>query len=155
GHAIVLAREGYKVTGADRSQVLLDEARRQAGDAELELVRADYRELPFEDASFDAVLNLFTALGYVGREGDRQALREFRRVLKPGGRLVVESMQRDRLARIYQERTWDPLPDGLLVEEREFDLVESVTRGKFIHIRDSGERREFPYSITVYTATEL
>src|SRR6266496_1040173 len=51
-HAIVLARQGYKVTGSDRSQVLLDEARRQAGDTELELVQADYRELPFEDASF-------------------------------------------------------------------------------------------------------
>lgn len=154
-HSLVLAEAGYKVTGADRSPVLLDEARRQAGETELELVRADYRELPFEDASFDAVLNLFTALGYVGKEGDQQALAEFRRVLKPDGRLVVETMQRDRLARIYQPRGWDPLPDGLLVEERDFDLVESVTRGRFIHIHDSGERREFPYTIRLYTVTEL
>jgi ubiquinone/menaquinone biosynthesis C-methylase UbiE len=154
-HSIVLARAGYRVTGSDRSQVLLDEARRQAGDTELELVRADYRELPFEDASFDAVLNLFTALGYLGKKGDIQALREFRRVLKPGGRLLVETMQRDRLARIYQPRGWDSLPDGLLVEERDFDMVESVTRGRFIHIRDSGERREFPYTIRLYTVTEL
>src|SRR5207247_1097296 len=110
-----------------------------------------YRQLPFEDDRFDAVLNLFTALGYVGKEGDTQALREFRRVLNPGGRLVVETMQRDRLARIYQQRTWDPLPDGMLVEEREFDLVESVTRGKMIRVDDSGERQDFPYEIRVYT----
>lgn len=154
-HSIALARAGYRVTGSDRSGALLEEARRRAEDVELELVQADYRELPLEDAAFDAVLNLFTALGYVGREGDTQALREFRRVLRPGGKLVVETMQRDRLARIYQPRTWDPLPDGMLVEERDFDLVESVTRGKMIHIRDSGERREFPYTIRLYTATEL
>src|SRR5947207_13809041 len=43
-HSIVLARAGYEVTGADRSQVLLDEARRQAGETELALVQADYRE---------------------------------------------------------------------------------------------------------------
>jgi ubiquinone/menaquinone biosynthesis C-methylase UbiE len=154
-HSIALARAGYRVTGADRSEVLLEEARRLAEDTKLDLVQADYRDLPFEDDSFDAVLNLFTALGYVGKEGDTQALREFRRVLRSGGKLVVESMQRDRLARIYQPRTWDQLPDGLLVEERDFDLVESVTRGKMIHIRDTGERREFPYTIQVYTATEL
>ena len=154
-HSIVLARAGYRVTGSDRSQPLLDEARRNAGDVELQLVRADYRDLPFEDARFDAVLNLFTALGYVGKDGDTQALREFRRVLKPGGRLLVETMQRDRLARIFQPRTWDPLPDGMLVEEREFDLVESVTRGTMIHVRDTGDRLEFPYTIRLYTATEL
>ena len=50
-HSLVLARAGYKVTGADRSQVLLDEARRRAGDVELELVQADYRRLPFDDDS--------------------------------------------------------------------------------------------------------
>jgi len=38
------------VVGADRSQVLLDEAERRAdGVEELELVQADYRELPFPD----------------------------------------------------------------------------------------------------------
>jgi ubiquinone/menaquinone biosynthesis C-methylase UbiE len=114
-HSIVLARAGYKVTGADRSQVLLDEVQRRAGDVELELVRADYRELPFADASFDAVLNLFTALGYVGKEGDVQALTEFYRVLRPGGLLVVETMQRDRLARIFSPRTWDGLPSGYVL----------------------------------------
>jgi hypothetical protein len=29
-------------------------------------VRADYRELPFADASFGAAVNLFTSLGYLG-----------------------------------------------------------------------------------------
>src|SRR6266487_718960 len=146
-HSVVLARAGFTVTGADRSQVLLDEARLQAGDLELELVQADYRELPFEEASFDAVLNLFTALGYVGREGDKQALGEFRRVLKPGGRLVVETMQRDRLARIFEPRTWDRLPSGFVLEERSFDQAEGTVRGSFIYIRSSGERLEYPYTI--------
>jgi ubiquinone/menaquinone biosynthesis C-methylase UbiE len=154
-HSLVLARAGYRVTGADRSQALLDEARRQAGDTELELIQADYRELPFADASFDAVLNLFTALGYVGKEGDGQALREFRRVLKPGGRLVVETMQRDRLARIYSPRTWDRIPTGFVLEERTFDQAEGVMRASFIYIRESGEQLEYPYTIRCYTPSEL
>lgn len=154
-HAIVLAQAGYRVTGADRSPVLLEEARRRAGDLELELVQADYRELPFEDDSFDAVLNLFTALGYVGKEGDVQALSEFRRVLRPGGRLVVETMQRDRLARIFSPRTWDRLPTGYVLEEREFDQARGVMNAAFIYIRHSGEQFEYPYEIRCYSPSEL
>ena len=51
------------------------------------LVRGDYRELPFEDASFDTVFNLFSSLGYLERDKDVGVLREFRRVLRPGGAL--------------------------------------------------------------------
>ena len=40
--------------------------------------------LPFPDASFDAALNLFTSLGYLGDEQDTLALREIGRVLRPG-----------------------------------------------------------------------
>jgi ubiquinone/menaquinone biosynthesis C-methylase UbiE len=48
--------------------------------------RADARELPFADATFDAAY-LVTALGEI--PDPVAALRELRRVLKPAGRLVV------------------------------------------------------------------
>ena len=51
----------------------LAEAERRRGDAEWpRLVRGDYRELPFEDASFDAVFNLFSSLGYLERDERRR-----------------------------------------------------------------------------------
>src|SRR5262245_34106158 len=99
-HALFLADEGYRVTGLDRSAELLAEAESQRRDAEWpRFVRGDYRKLPFADASFDAVLNLFSSLGYLGREGDVGVLREFRRVLRPGGALIVETAHRDGFAR--------------------------------------------------------
>ena len=109
-HSIPLARAGFRVVGADRSPVLLEEARHRAGEDGPTWVEADHRELPFADGSFDAVLNLFSSLGYRGEDGDRQTLSEFRRVLRPGGTLVVETMHRDRLATIYQPRGGEPLP---------------------------------------------
>ena len=85
-HSIEFARLGMHVVGGERSEALLAEAKGRAGDGDWpKWVQADYRELPFEDASFDCVTNLFSSLGYWGEEGDRQALREFRRVLRPGG----------------------------------------------------------------------
>ncbi len=152
-HSVPLAEAGYRVVGADRSQVLLDEAARRAEG--LELVQADYRELPLPDDRFDAVLNLFTSLGYTGKEGDTQGLREFRRVLRPGGRLVVETIHRDRLVRVFQPHRWERLPDGYLIEESRFDSVESVMENTVTYLSDGGEWQEFPYRLRIYTPTEL
>jgi len=158
-HAAVLAEEGYRVTGLDRSEPLLAEAERRRGDRKWpRLVRGDYRTLPFEDVSFDAVLNLFSSLGYLEREGDVQVLREFRRVLRPGGALVVETAHRDGFARFaqpYARRTWDRLPDGsLYLEERTPDWAAGTIETFRLIVSPSGERVERPYVLHVYSVKE-
>ena len=155
-HALVLTEAGYLVTGLDRSETQLAEAERRRGDAEWpKLVRGDYRELPFADASFDAVPNLFTSLGYLDRDEDIGVLREFHRVLRPGGALVVETMHRDRLARIFLPRTWDRLPDGsLFLQERETDWAAGTVSIRHIVVTPDGERIERRFVHRPYTATE-
>lgn len=76
------------LTVIDVQQEMLDHvSRRAAGRGiSLRLVRADATSLPFEDATFDAGY-LVTVLGEIA---DRSGvLAELRRVLRPGGRLVV------------------------------------------------------------------
>jgi ubiquinone/menaquinone biosynthesis C-methylase UbiE len=155
-HSIPLAEAGYHVTGTDRSPVQLDEARRRTGAAEWpKWMEADFRELPFENESFDAVLNLFSSIGYRGEEGDRQMLGEFLRVLRPGAALVVETMHRDRLMAIFQSHTWEPLDgDSLVAEARSFDHVAGEIETEHILVA-GGSRRGFTYKMRVYTATEL
>jgi SAM-dependent methyltransferase len=155
-HSLPLAQAGYRVTAVDRSQVQLDEGRRRAGDGEWpRWVRADFRGLPFENGSFDAVLCLFSSLGYRGEGGDRQTLTEFLRVLRPGGALVIETMHRDRLMAIFQERGWEPLEgDAIVAEGRRFDYVAGEIETDHILFAD-GDRRGFTYKLRVYTATEL
>jgi ubiquinone/menaquinone biosynthesis C-methylase UbiE len=158
-HAIVLAKEGYRVTGLERSPTLLTEAERRRGDAEWpQLVRGDYRELPFPDAIFDAVFNLFSSLGYLEQDEDVGVLREFRRVLRPGGVLVVETAHRDGFARFahpFARRTWERLPDGSLhLEERVPDWAAGTIDTYRVIIAPSGERVERPYVLHVYSAKE-
>jgi SAM-dependent methyltransferase len=156
-HSVVLAEAGYRVTGADRSQVLLDEARRRSGGRDWpEWVRADHRELPFDDASFDAVLTLFSSLGYRGEEGDRATLRELRRVLRPAGALVIETQHRDRIMAIFREEGWQDLGEGALrLEARRMDYAAGEIETDFILIEADGSRHSLTYRLRLYTATEL
>ena len=152
-----LARAGFRVVGVDRSEALLEEARRRAdGERRLEFVRADYRELPLEDESFDAAVNLFTSLGYLGDEEDVRVLAEIHRVLRPGGRLVIETTHRDLIVRDDHEQIWQGLGEGrLLLEQHAFDAAAGVLQTTQTLIEGSGARESRTYSVRVYAATEL
>jgi ubiquinone/menaquinone biosynthesis C-methylase UbiE len=154
---VPLARAGFRVVGVDRSEALLEEARRRAdGERRLELVRADYRELPLKDETFDAAINLFTSLGYLGDEQDTRVLAEIGRVLHPDGRLVIETMHRDRAVRGWVEQDWRLLGEGrLLLEQRTFDAAAGVAQTTQTLIDGAGGRDSRSYSVRVYSATEL
>ena len=70
--------------------------------------------------------------------------------------LVVETMHRDRLMHIYQQRGWTPLPDGdLLLEERTFDYAAGEIETMHSLVEAGGNRESMMYRFRVYTATEL
>lgn len=57
------------------------------------VVDGDARRLPFADQSFDAVVSSMVLHNIREESGRRQALEEIARVLKPGGRLVIQDMR--------------------------------------------------------------
>jgi SAM-dependent methyltransferase len=86
-----LREHARMVVGGDYTMALLEEARRHLPDAHL--VRIDAQRLPFRDQSFDAVLML-EMIYYVTDQ--QAAFAECRRILKPGGKLMVCLPNRDR-----------------------------------------------------------
>jgi ubiquinone/menaquinone biosynthesis C-methylase UbiE len=73
----------------DIQQEMLDHTLRRAAEEGIETispVRADAREMPYPDDAFDAAY-LVTVLGEIPDQD--AALRELRRVVRPGGRIVV------------------------------------------------------------------
>ena len=156
-HAVQLARAGYRVVGLDRSAVLLAAARRASGGGPSpRFVRACYTRLPFAPGTFDAVLCLGTALGYLGENGDRAPLREFRRVLRPDGRLVIETLHRAEIGTRLVEHEERRLACGdTLRFERHFDPVRHTMRET--QQLDEGVREGPPrtYELRVYSAREL
>lgn len=82
--SMALKKPGVEVVAADFSEGMLAEGRKRY--PELEFVFADAMKLPFKDAEFDVVTMSF---GLRNVSDHKVALREFLRVLKPGGKLVI------------------------------------------------------------------
>jgi SAM-dependent methyltransferase len=78
------ASRGAAVVGADIASAMVELARRSYPG--IEFRQADAHALPFEDASFEAVVGNFVIL-HLGRP--ERAVGEFVRVLAPGGRLAL------------------------------------------------------------------
>jgi demethylmenaquinone methyltransferase / 2-methoxy-6-polyprenyl-1,4-benzoquinol methylase len=92
-----------RVVGSDFSEPMLELARRKSGEEGLpvEFGWADALDLPYGDASFDAVTIGFGARNLADLE---KGLSEMARVLRPGGRLVILEItrpQREPLASFY------------------------------------------------------
>jgi SAM-dependent methyltransferase len=78
-----LAERGWDVAGIDAAPRMLELTRERVPGATLAVARVE--ELPFEDASFDAVV----AVGVLEYSDVEASLRELARVLRPGGQAVL------------------------------------------------------------------
>lgn len=88
----LLARPIRELVVTDLNPPMLDEARRRIGEEPRATWHAaDAQELPFPDASFDAVV---CAFGLMFVPDKPRALREMRRVLRPGGTLLLSTWDR-------------------------------------------------------------
>jgi ubiquinone/menaquinone biosynthesis C-methylase UbiE len=85
---IILTQAGHRVTGIDISENMISQARKNMESLGLngELFAMDCQELQFDDNRFDLVLcrNLTWTL-----DNPEKAYAEWRRVLRPGGRMLV------------------------------------------------------------------
>lgn len=91
-YARVLSAAGYRVTGFDFSEELLEAAyhRSPALPGMPTYIRGDMRSLPFF-AQFDAIVSLFTSFGYFDEPSDdAKVLEGVARALVPGGRYLVD-----------------------------------------------------------------
>ncbi|MBJ6125516.1 class I SAM-dependent methyltransferase [Microvirga splendida] len=100
-----------EITATDLNQAMLDLARTRLQASNVHWMQADAQALPFEDASFDAVVCQFGVMFFPDRlTGYREALR----VLKPGGRLlfnVWNALDLNPVSRIVSESVARAFPE--------------------------------------------
>jgi SAM-dependent methyltransferase len=155
-HAHLLAENGFDVDGLDYSPELLAVARKRGIGSNLRYTRGDMRKLPARwSRRFDAVINLFTSFGFFAHPADDvRVIREFGRVLKPGGILIWHGGSRDGVMARFLSRDWWESGKTLFAQERAFDPLSG-----FLTVRSTWRRgsktgtRE--HRLRLYTATRL
>lgn len=155
-HTIPLAERGFQVTGVDRTVAYLESVREraEADDLDVELVEADMRKFK-RPGEFDLAINLLTSFGYFDDiDEDRRVFENVHESLKPGGVLVVDTMGKEILASIFQERDWKEVDGEFWLYERR--PIEGWRRmqNRWIRLKD-GERSEFNLTHRLFSGTEL
>jgi ubiquinone/menaquinone biosynthesis C-methylase UbiE len=101
--------EGVRLTGIDLSPAMLQIARKRADElgVDADLREGDAQQLSFPDASFDTVV---CTLSLCNIPDDRRAIAEMKRVLRPGGRLLLlDHVRASSKAWLAVQRVLEPL----------------------------------------------
>ena len=101
--ALPLARHGVQVVGLDLRRAFVDRARRRARKegVQADLRCMDLRSIEFEE-EFHAVCNWFNSFGYFSDGENADVARRFARALRPGGRLLIDQLNRERILRNFR-----------------------------------------------------
>jgi ubiquinone/menaquinone biosynthesis C-methylase UbiE len=118
-----LAAAGMEVTGVDLTPAYLEQARSdpQMPPNAVTYVEGDVRDLPV-DGPFDAVVCWLNSFGYYDDADCHQVLSEFHRVLRPGGKLAIDTMHHDGGVRHFV-----PAPEAVVVQHGDDSMIELST----------------------------
>ncbi|MDP9106401.1 MAG: class I SAM-dependent methyltransferase, partial [Candidatus Eremiobacteraeota bacterium] len=127
----LLASRARRVTGVDVEPRAVERARRMYYRPNVRYLAGDCAAIPLADAAVDVVVS-FETLEHV--DGHDQMLSEIRRVLRPGGRLVISSPNR----LVYSDEPGYANPYH--VRELYYDEFLQLLERHFPHVRVHGQR---------------
>jgi SAM-dependent methyltransferase len=147
GASVLAAALGCNITGLDAGEALLAIARERLPQAHF--IRGDLECLPFPDGHFDAAL---AANSIIFAEDIRQAVRELRRVVRPGGRVAVTSWgkpeqveMRDIFAAVASAMPQRPPGGGPFAWSADGALASLLSEAGLKVIAEGGSQCDFHY----------
>jgi len=155
-HAIELVQRGYSVTGLDLSLPLLiraaDEAQRRG--LAVNFVHADMREMSF-DKQFAGAYSMLTSFGYFDEETNLRVAERIGRSLKPGGRLLLDVLNRDYVVSDLPVRVWWEGTGCVVLEEVDFNFHTSRINTHRSIVFEDGRQVEQELSVRAYSLHEI
>ena len=104
-HSLLFAKNGFDVTAMDISEEALSFLKEEAVKQVLNIscINANMESMPFPDNSFDCIFAMHSA-GHADTEGMHRIMNEIKRVLKPGGVILIT---------LCSKETWAYAESGL------------------------------------------
>jgi len=153
---VELSRRGYSVVGYDLSvyQLAMAGDCAQAARQKINFLQGDMREMAFEQM-FDAVLCWDTTFGYFEEEKNVDVLERIKRALKPGGRFLLDVMNRDFAAREAPYNHWFEGDGCVCMDDMVMDWITNRLKVKRSIILDDGRSKELQYSVRLYGLSDV
>ncbi len=156
-HALEFSRLGYAVSGVDRCNAYLNEAKAKAKKRSLEIqwYQQDIRELNINE-QFHFAYNFFTSFGYIeDPEEEMQALRLVHQHLLPGGKFLIDLQGKELLARDRPQNEWFDGQDGsvMLVQVAPVDNWCRI-ENRWAYIKDNHYTQRI-FTHNIYSAKEI
>ena len=146
--SIPLAQKGFRVTGGDRTEVLLERARTRAAAAQVEItwLQQDMRHF-VRPSAFDLIISVMTSFGcFEDRQDDLKVLRNMLTNLKLGGACVIDLKGKECVARSLQPMTAEVRDNGTITVRRS-SVVDDWTRvrNELLVIREGQPKRTYNF----------
>jgi SAM-dependent methyltransferase len=155
-HTLGLAQQGLRLTGLDLSLPLLiraaDDAQRRG--LAVNFVHADMREMTF-NAQFDAAYCVLSSFGYFDEETNLRVASSIYRALKPGGRFLLDIINRDYIVGDLPSRVWWEGDGCVVLEEVDFNYHTSRVLVRRSVVFGNGRQIEHELSMRAYSLHEV
>ena len=142
---INLAKRGYHVTGVDISPLFIEDAARLARKlgvgARTKFMRGDLRTIERTvRGKYDAVLNIWTAIGYYDKKTDERFFKKVYGFLKKNGLFMIfTTMSMDYLSHYFMPRLYDETDEYLILHRNAFDRIHSRLDDTLIIYKKEGK----------------
>ena len=158
-HSLELCRRGYNgCLVLDYSHHLLHRglAGAHRNGRRVGFLRGDARWLPLGDGVVDHVLILGNSLGYLpGKDADRRIIAESRRLLKTGGRLLLDLSDGRQVRQRFVPEAWHEIGSEVVVCRRREISDQGVCAREMVLSKTDGLIRDRSYRIRLYTSESV
>jgi len=155
--AVLLARKGYRVVGADVSRTCIGIARARSAHPNVGYAVRNVNAVIGRREQFDAVVSLYTCIGYLPSDAENeQALRSLTSVLPRGGKLILSTANGPVSARHSGNVTAFDTGRYVIRRSDHYDSDRRIMTRRFAVLdRSTDVRRRYVHQQRLYSNAEM
>lgn len=156
-HSYLIAKKKCFVTAIDISSSCLKIARQKFSHHNINYLKGDMSKLESFYSQYDIVLNLFSSFGYFKTDAqNKKVLKNFYKCLNEQGALVLSTINREWLLKVYKENYWMKSDNNYFLVQNSYNTKTKYNESTFTIINPkTGFDKSYYHRIRLYSKKEM